>query len=142
VCRCRMHRLYMKRSDKAAIIIIPASILLVVGVFARGLGLSEMTGLLIFLLAMVLLLLGYREVIKARDSGQLPTPTEHQLSRRFWLLVGSHGLACVVMPFLLPFTGLNLPMVQRVIISAVTFLICALATWFGIRKGMHMTKHH
>ncbi len=134
--------LYMKRSDKAVIFIVPASILVLLGVFARPLGLSELSGLLIFLMAMVFLLLGYREVLKARESGQLPAPTEHQQTRRFWLLVGTDGLACIALPFVLRFTGLNLPLSQRIIISAVAFIICVGVSWFGTRKGLGMTRNH
>ncbi|HZQ47381.1 MAG TPA: hypothetical protein VFC07_10245 [Verrucomicrobiae bacterium] len=55
----------MKPSDKSAFLVIPASILIPVGVFARPLGLSGMEGFVIFLAALVLLLLGYRRMIKA-----------------------------------------------------------------------------
>src|ERR1700722_1688144 len=119
----------MKRSDKAVIFIVPASILVLLGVFARPLGLSELAGLLIFLTAMVFLLLGYREVLRARDSGQLPARTAHQQIRRFWLLVGTDGLACVGMPFVLRFTSLNLPLSQRIIISVIAFTICVGVSW-------------
>lgn len=61
----------MKRFDKAAVFLVPAIILVLVGVFARSLGLSETTGLLIFLAALVFLFVGYREVLKTRESGRV-----------------------------------------------------------------------
>ncbi len=59
----------MKPADKAAIFIVPASILLLLGVFARILGFSAAAGLVLFLAALVLMLIGYRETIKPRQIG-------------------------------------------------------------------------
>lgn len=66
----------MKPADKAAIYFIPASVLLPLGVFARSLGLLEPSGVILFVAALLLILLGYRELSKPRQSGQL----EHRTS--------------------------------------------------------------
>jgi len=60
---------YMKTLDKNTISFVPAGILVLIGVFARPLGFSATTGLIIFVTALVFLLLGYREMIKGREPG-------------------------------------------------------------------------
>jgi hypothetical protein len=85
------------------------------------------------LLAIVFIYLGYRAGVKEKAAGQIPAASDSQKRNRFWLLVAAYGASCVIMPFLLPYTGVVLPFGELAIVSITTFFICVGITWFTLR---------
>ncbi len=76
------------------------------------------------LICVVTLLFVQRRAKKRRDPGFIPaTPSKNR--RYTWLLLIVLFCSCLTYPFILPYTGITLPFGQLVLISAVTFIMCA-----------------
>ena len=123
----------MKPSTKVSILMLTGSVLMMLGVFAKPLGIPSGFDTIPFLGACVFFYLGYRAGKKAKAAGQIPTASDSQKRKRFSLMVASCAVACVAMPFLLPATGVALPFAELVVISVVPFFICIGAIWLGMK---------
>src|SRR5262245_17520643 len=104
----------MKPSTKASILILSGSLLMLVGVFARPLGIPTSFEGVPILVALVLIFWGYRVSKKAIESGQVTPLSDVQKRKRFILMACVCAVACVAMPFLMPMTGVSLPFAQMV----------------------------
>ena len=109
------------------------SALILVGVFARPLGIPSDFDSVPILAAVVLIYLGYRASKQAKTSGQIAPLSEVQRRKRFLLAVGSCAVACIATPFILPATGVKLPFRELAVIGIISFLLCVGAIWLGMK---------
>ncbi len=110
-----------------------ASALTLTGVFAKPLGIPSDYEVLPFLASLVFFYFGFRASKKAKESGEVAPLPDAARRKRFWLMIGCCAVACAVMPFVLPVTGVTLPFATRVIICLVSFVLCIGAVWLGTR---------
>ena len=123
----------MKQSTKASVLLLIGSAFMMLGVFAKPLGIPSGLDSIPILIAIVLIYLGYRITKKAKETGQVPASSDSQRRKRFGLLVASSAVACIAMPFVLPSTGVALPFGTLVVISVVSFVLCIGAIWLGMK---------
>ena len=123
----------MKPSTKASILMLTGSSLMLIGVFAKPLGIPSDFESVPILAAIVFIYLGYRVGRKAKESGQIPASSDSQRRKRFFLIIGSCAAACIATPFILPAAGVVLPFGTLVVISIVSFVLCIGAIWFGMK---------
>lgn len=123
----------MKLSTKATIFGLIGSAMMMVGVFAKPLGIPTDFDCVPTLLAIVFFYLAYRTSKKGRATGQIPAASDTQKRKQLILIVASCAVGCSVMPFLLPVTGLSLPFGEVVVISIISFFVCVGAAWLGMK---------
>jgi hypothetical protein len=116
----------MKPSTKANILFLIGSAGIWVSVFSKPLGIPSGLDAIPSLLSIIFFYLGYRLSKAAKTAGQIPAATDSQKQKRFWIFVTAYGAASVATPFLLPFTGVRLPLGTLVVISIIAFF-CVLA---------------
>ena len=117
----------MKSSSQQNILILGFSVSVFLNLFRKPLGLPEWSEWLFMslgLICVVTLLFLQRRARKRRDPDFIPaTPSKNR--RYTWLLLIVLFFSCLTWPFILPYTGITLPLSQLVVISAVTFIMCA-----------------
>ena len=125
----------MRAPTKVDILGLSYSILMLVGVFAKPLGIPSDWDSLPILAAIVCFYLWYRLTKKAKDSGQTaPTaPPEGQKRKRAVGMIGAAAIACAAGPFVLPATGVTLPFGVLVAISLVSFLFFIGLIWLSLK---------
>ena len=107
--------------------------LMMLGVFAKPLGIPSGFDTVPTLAAIVFVYLGYRASKKAKVAGELSAWSDAQRRKRFGAMVVACAVACIAMPLVFPFTGLTLPFGQLVAVSTVSFIICIGALWWGMK---------
>jgi hypothetical protein len=123
----------MKASAKTNLLILMGCGLLLVGVFAKPLGISSSFEIAIELMALVILVWGVFTVVKAKKAGEIPAMSTSQKQKKFWMLVAVYAASSVPMPFLLPLTGVSLPFSELVVLSIITFFLCIGITWLTMK---------
>jgi len=124
----------MKVTTKLSILMLTACAFMMVGVFGKPLGIPSDFESIPILVAIIFIYFHSRVRKKAKAAGRIPTASESQKRKLFVLAVALCALVCVTAPFVLPSTGVTLPFAEQVIISVVTFFICVLAIWFGMKS--------
>jgi hypothetical protein len=123
----------MKPSTKVNFLMLTGSAFMMIGVFAKPLGIPSDFDSIPPLVAVVFIYLGYRASKKAKAAGQIPASSDSGERKRFALMVASCALACIAAPFVLPSTGVTLPFWELVVISVAAFLLCIGAIWLGMK---------
>jgi hypothetical protein len=123
----------MKSSARANFLLQIGSGLLLLGIFAKPLGIPSDFEIIIELVALIVLSWGVVGIIKAKKAGQIPTISASKKRSKFWILVATYSVACLSMPFLLPLTGVSLPFDKLLVLSVITFFICVGITYFTIK---------
>jgi hypothetical protein len=108
---------------------IVASLLMLVGVFAKPLGIPSNLEMLPMLGAGVCFLVLIRLAKKAKAAGQLPVLPESQKKKRFAFVVTVLAMTCISGPFVLPSTGVKASFQVWVWISVATFVFCTTLVW-------------
>ena len=107
--------------------------LVLVGVFAKPLHIPFDLVMILDLAGISLLIWALVAVIKAKAAGKIPITSPSQKQKKFWILVAAYGVACIIAPFLLPFTGVSLPFDELLVLSVITFFICTGITYLTVK---------
>jgi len=117
----------MKASTQYNILYIVGGIFGYLGLFHSSVGLPDWVEFpcgLIFVVCLWTVVWLQRRAKRRGDPSFVPaTPSQNR--RYMWLLLAVLFISCVSSPFVLPYTGVTVPFEQRVIISAVVFVVLA-----------------
>ena len=116
----------MKLSNTEGILILTSSVLMMVAIFHKPIGLPDYFEGILMLAAVICFFVITRLRRRAKSqSMSIPssTPPNPRPARRPWLIISVLALSCVSWPFIAPYTGTVLPFTQLVIIAIVTFIL-------------------
>ena len=126
----------MKPSSKFNILMQIGCAFMLLGVFAKPLGIPSDFEAVPTLIGIIFIYLAYRISKKAKASGQaplFPAPSQSQKRKRLVLMIFLGAVVCISAPFWLPYTGVTLPFSELLIISISSFFVGAGAVWLGMK---------
>ena len=126
----------MKPSIKFNILMLTGCTFMLLGVFAKPLGIPSDFEAIPTLIGVVFIYLAYRISKKSKAAGQtplFPTPSEAQKWRKLRWTIITCAAVTIAAPFWLPYTGVTLPFGELVIISISSFFVCIGGVWLGMR---------
>jgi hydrogenase/urease accessory protein HupE len=123
-------------SPKENALSVTSSILLLAGIFHGVFKLPQIAGSLMMLAAGICMYVGVR-LRQARLRNPTNPASDSPPARptnRIWMLIAIYAVTCALCPFVLPYSGLNVPFSELVIISVIPFIICLTVTFFSARR--------
>ena len=125
----------MKPSTKVNFLMFAGSVFLMLGVFAKPMGVSSDFDSIFSLIAIIFIYFGYRTSQKAKAAGQMPSLSDSKKRKRFVLIAVPCAMACIAFPFIAPSLGVSLPFGELIVISIISFFISMGAMWFGMKRS-------
>jgi hypothetical protein len=133
----------MKPSVKQIIIAYTAAAMGLLGVFYKPAGLPEWSPFILFGLSAV----GAWYVVwlqrrAKKCAGRIANSASPRQTRKYtWLQIGVVLVACAISPFIMPYTGVRLPLAEEIVTSIVTFIVCICIILFVRRyRGKGLTN--
>lgn len=122
-----------KPSLGAIILYLTASVLMMITVFAKPLGIPVSLEGIPMLGAVLCIYFSLRLIKKAKAVGQLPPLPDAQRRKQFIIMALTLLAASASGPFWMPLSGFKFSLGTMVIISIITFVVSMGALWLGFK---------